>query len=530
MMRPLLLSLAILLLACQAYLPASITNLGSVSAPHFPLAAALAPFAPASPPPLSAADFTIRYHPDGPLYVTDLVSLEVIAPPAIDLADREVKVEVLAPQPADFGSARFGPYGIAGRSQATFSWVWDTTSLSSGEYSLHFSVQPDGPDWLETVTLHPQDDLPPPEPRARWATAESECCLVHYITGTESARDLPVLLEIAAEQARLASRRMGGLEFSEPITITLLPRVLGHGGFAGREIYVSYLDRNYAGSDFAQVLHHEMVHILDGRLGGELRPSLLVEGLAVYLTRGHFKIEPLLPRAAALLELGWYLPLLPLSDDFYASQHEVGYLQAAALIQYMVNTWGWPAFSDFYRDIHPHPSGRHSDAIDAALQQHYGLTFAQLEHRFLAELHRLHLLPDMQADLRLSVLYYETVRRYQQALDPSAYFLTAWLPDGETMRERGLVADYLRRPQEPDNLALEQQLVQADAHLLAGDYQQAERLLVEINRTLAEIESHSPPPNTLQGLAAVVPLNIWSAYSVLLIFISGSIARKRLNH
>ena len=72
-------------------------------------------------------------------------------------------------------------------------------------------------------------------------------------------------------------------------------------GLQSDGIWVSYLDRNYAGSNSEIVFHHEMVHVLDSRLGGELRPTILVEGLAVYLSGGHFKYEPLIPRAAALL-------------------------------------------------------------------------------------------------------------------------------------------------------------------------------------------------------------------------------------
>ncbi len=133
----------------------------------------------------------------------------------------------------------------------------------------------------------------------------------------------------------------------------LLPRLLGHGGFASREIAVSYLDRNYMAGDEATILHHEIIHILDSRLGGDLRPSALVEGLAVYLSGGHFKPEPILPRAAALLPaepgcVAWsagstplppsapaegcgidgYIPLRRLIDNFYFEQHEIGYLEA----------------------------------------------------------------------------------------------------------------------------------------------------------------------------------------------------------
>jgi len=118
-----------------------------------------------------------------------------------------------------------------------------------------------------------------------------------------------------------------GIDFTAPSLSPCCRGVLGHGGFATRRSRSPYLDRNYAGSNFGLVLHHEMIHILDGRLGGEYRPSLFVEGLAVYQSGGHFKPEPLMPRAAALLPsetgLGRYIPLAELADNFYLSQHEI---------------------------------------------------------------------------------------------------------------------------------------------------------------------------------------------------------------
>jgi hypothetical protein len=194
-----------------------------------------------------------------------------------------------------------------------------------------------------------------------------------------------------------------------------------------------------------------------------------------------------LQRAAALLELGWYLPLTPLADDFYNSQHEIGYLEGGAGSIYGKHL-RLEAFERFYRDIRPDPSGMQSQAIDAALRKHFGLTLAQLEQRFTAELHRQQINPDMYDDIRLSVAYYDTVRRYQQLLDPSAYFLTAWLPDGEKMRDQGIVADYLRRPSTLENIHIESLLVQADRYLRAGDYALAQKLLANINDQLDTIE------------------------------------------
>jgi hypothetical protein len=503
-MRRFLVILVIALLACRTLTPALPTATPSPAVappPTFPVSTptpspqvqptlpAIATTAPA------AAGFTVRYHPDGGLYVGDQVSLEVIAPQGMNLKDHRVQVQVLAPLPADLAEVGFNAFGIGGRPQATLYWVWDTRGLAPGRYTLSFSIHPDGPAWMDTVQLNPQDQLPPFERGAHWETAQSECCTLYYISGTDAARDIQQLSAIADQQARKANQQMG-VDFGKPIPITVLSRVLGQGGFTSSEIAISYLDLNYAGNDFAQVLHHEMIHILDARLGGELRPNMLVEGLAVYLSGGHYKPEPLLPRAAALVALGQYLPLAPLIDDFYNAQHEIGYLEGAALIEYMVDTWGWQAYSNFYRDIHPQPGGKQSAAIDAALQAHFGLSLSALEGRFLNVLHRQHVNPDVLADLSQTLDYYDTMRRYQMLLDPSAYFLTAWLPDTQVMRKRGIVADYLRHPSAPLNLQIESLLVGADADLRAGNYFKVQKLLAFVN---AELDALDTRPSDLRA-------------------------------
>lgn len=436
---------------------------------------------------VSGEDFRVRYHPDGGLYVGDQVSLEVIAPPGLDLDEAQVQVKVEEAE-VELAPAKFDAYGIAGRSQATLRWAWDTAGLEPGDYHLDFSVQPAGIRWSETVSLAPAEVAPSPLAQARWATTETDCCIVYYITGTAVERDLPELEEMIDAQAEDAASRMD-TGFEEAIPIVFISRVLGHGGFANNAVSISYLDRNYAGSSPSLVLHHELVHILDSRLGGELRPTLFVEGLAVYLSGGHFKPEALMPRAAALLEAGRYQPLISLADSFYPAQHETAYLEGASLIEFMVMEWGWPAFSAFYRDIHPAADRQQSTAIDAALKEHFDLSFPELEERFLEALRSIPVTDELREDVHLTVNYYDTVRRYQVALDPSAYYATAWLPDSEEMRKRGIVADYLRHPATAENLALEALLVAADLHLRAGEYELTGRLLQAANVALEAVEA-----------------------------------------
>jgi hypothetical protein len=376
-------------------------------------------------------------------------------------------------------------------------------------------------------------EIPAPEPDAQWATDESDCCVFYYVTNTAAAREIETTLIVADTLAENTTSTLE-IEFTEPLEVTLMPRVLGQGGFASNEMYISFLDRNYAGNLLDMVLKHEMVHILDHRLGGELRPTILIEGLAVYLTGGHYKPEELIPRAAALLHpddrddglgLGWYLPLRPLVDDFYNSQHEIGYIQAGALVEFMVDTWGWEAYSAFYRDIAPIDNGSQSDALDRALQAHFGLTLDELEEEFLQTLRKKKITIETMDDVRLTVDFFDTMRRYQQILDPSAYFLTAWLPNGPLMRENGIVADLVRRPTTVENLAFETLLITANDSVKTGDFSETEDAILAINSVLDAIEADVINPFDVHPLAKAHYDLVWtlqkSGYQVEQVEISG---------
>jgi hypothetical protein len=57
------------------------------------------------------------------------------------------------------------------------------------------------------------------------------------------------------------------------------------------------------------------------------------------------------------------------------------------------------------------------------------------------------------------------------------------------MRKRGIVADYLRHPQQPVNQYIESVLIQADQRLRAGDYLKAEKALSAVNGLLDQMEA-----------------------------------------
>jgi hypothetical protein len=438
-----------------------------------------------APLPTPAPQFRLNIHPDGPLYVDDQISFEAITPTGFDAHEKKIEVR-LGNQV--IGTADFSPYGIAGRQQATLWWVWDTSTLEPGVYTLAFSILPDGPAWQQAVRLFPRDALPVQEKDAHWETVTTQCCALNFISGTDAARDILMLSRTADTLTERIKPMMGEAE-QEKIPVVIMSRTLGHGGFTDGAVYVSYLDRNYAGSTFDMVLLHEVVHWLDRKLGGDFRPTMILEGLAVYQTGGHFKPEALIPRAAALLNLNWFMPLRDLADNFYPSQHEIGYLEAGALVQYLVETFGWEAFNAFYRDIHPAPSGLQSEAIDRALQTHFSLTLEQLELDFLAHLRAQPVDESQVEDVRLSVQFYDTVRRYQQMFDPSAYFQTAWLADASVMRQKNITADYLRHPDGILNQYLETLLVEADSALRSGDYSESAQKLRTLNVMLDILEN-----------------------------------------
>jgi hypothetical protein len=515
-MRRIVVAVFILLTACQAITPLPVSYTVSPTVSWSSPQAILTPTStvtqaatveqispsPTPSPTWVKVSYLVQFHPDGVLYVGDLISLEVIAPSDSHITGSEVQVILPGVSQSNIQKAAFAPFGIAGRRQATFYWVWDTRLLTAGTYSLNFKVLPDGPEWVELVDLFPAEDRPRAENTAVWETAHSQCCTVFYIYGTAAARDIDILLDIMDTQAVDAEARMN-TDFEQAVQVILLPRVLGQGGFANQDIYISYLDRNYTAGSAGIIFHHEMIHILDARLGGGDRPSMFLEGLAVYMTGGHFKEEPLLPRAAALLEtwgqlpekgLDWYIPLETLALDFYHAQHEIGYLEAGALVSYMVERWGWEAFSNFYRDIHFDPQGTQAQAIHTALVAHFGLGLSDLDHDFQDALHQYPAINSLKDDVQLTVTFYDTVRRYQQTMDPSAYFSTAWLLDTNYMRDQGIVADYLRRPRSLAHMTVETMLLSAGQLMRDLDFDQAKRYLAAVNQVLDALESGAEDP------------------------------------
>ncbi|MEZ4594074.1 MAG: hypothetical protein R3D55_23475 [Chloroflexota bacterium] len=430
-------------------------------------------------------------YPVPTLYAGDRVTFQVVAHVPANIDPRTVTVHVLVNY-QDVAEGTLSARNLAGDAVGLFEWAWDTTD-SVGDQLVHVIL-----DRFDTITagdenrdnnqvaltvavLDPQT-LPPNERNATWVTAETACCNVHVVSGTAAYRDLPellVMVETAVDKAAASLEE----ELGRKIDIYLIDRVIGQGGYAGNAVVVSYLDRQYASRGFEQVLTHEAVHIIDRQFAPE-RITFLAEGLAVWGTGGHYKPEDIHQRAAALVRLGQYIPLTELIDNFYPVQHEIGYLEAAGFVGYLIDTYGWPPFKTFYADVTAEDATLMSQAVDLNLQQYFGVTLAQAEANWLAFLAERPDDRNQLIDLQTTIRYFDVMRRYQRFYDPTAYFLTAWLPYPGALETEGNPADLTRHPQEEINVTLEVMLQASDAALRLGDYNKANVLLDSVTRVL----------------------------------------------
>ena len=441
----------------------------------------------------------LRVHPDGEAYYSgDLISFQVFAHHGYDWKSSsppDVGVQLWLGAPGEgelIGEDRVAFHGQRD-GEAWVEWAWDTTGVA-GYQTLTLVLDPDDEIQIgdedpsnnlvtRVVELRPSDELPAVWADARWIQEKSACCVFHYISGSAAERDIEMLMTLADKAIAFAGERLGEDTDQVDLNVYLIDRVLGHGGFAGNAVIISYLDRFYPGGQLVQVFRHEGVHVLDRRFA-EHRPALLAEGLAVYVSGGHFRPEPTTERAAALLVLERYIPLGDLADDFYPSQHEIGYLQAAGFVSYLIDRFGWEDFKAFYSAMQNNDGGQ-AAMIDAALQEHFGLTLAKAEAEWLVTLQKLPTSVAQVTDLRLTIEFYDTVRHYQQAWDPSAYFRRVWLPEIEEAERKGITADWNRHPSGLINVTLETMFIAADRALDEAAYTRAEGLLNAIKGVLA---------------------------------------------
>ena len=479
--------LLLLLTACAPSLPAPAARPTFTPTPHLSQVQAVPPTDVTPPRPSPAPTLTVPevlVFPEPPAG-GDRLSLNIA--PALRPTDTAT-VTVAFPGGTTWQAAVVSQ-GFDMRPRARGVWLWtvptDTRSLA---FTVTLSLPPEGgrpltETWVETSPVLAAADLLPPEPAARWAVTETHELRLHYLTHSAAARDLSHIVAVADEAYHAVTTRFG--EPDEPVDFYFLDRVLGQGGYATSQwVAVTYTDRNYAPTGLGIVLRHELTHRLDDAIGCRDAPSLLREGLAVYVAGGHYRLESLPRKAAALLQTGRYIPLAALGQDFYTHQHEIGYLEAGALISYVVDEFGDAGLERLCR------ASASADGDDLARlnagAQALGWDWAALEQRYLAWLRAIHPPAAERAALQAEWHVMETMRAYQAAYDPGANFQLGIFFDPHAGEEAGIAADFVRRPRTADAITLELVLEMAQSALGHHRPAEAERLLAELDAALAQ--------------------------------------------
>ncbi|MFK7801474.1 MAG: hypothetical protein AB8G95_07585 [Anaerolineae bacterium] len=437
-------------------------------------------------------DNQLNLYPAGPLFAGDKVTfqLAVTIPDFVPYSQVMVRVDIngeqIALQPINAGN-------LGREKLILLPQAWDTTG-QEGNHVVTFTADPD--DKIQAgdenpnnnsasyeITIRPPNDLFLKSSQASWVTRKTEHARIHVVSGTAAERDLEKLA-IVAEESILKAMAALTEEPRRVYDVYFIERVIGQGGYAGGSMVISYTDRNYSGGRIEEVLVHETIHLLDQQISVGSRLTFLAEGLAVWGSGGHYKPEELDDRAAALVATGYYIPLNQIIDNFYPVQHEIGYLEAGAFVKYLVDTYGWDKFKQLYARLQPAEDGQNAVRLDQFLQSEYGKSLEQIEQEWLTELSKISLDRNVVADLNGTIRFYNIMRQYQEMHDPTAYFLEAWLPGPNGLREQGLTAELTRRPEEAINLTLEVMLTEAEILLRSGNFQQAEVLMGSIERAL----------------------------------------------
>lgn len=451
------------------------------------------------PPDLSISPEGVRLYPVPDIYAGEKVTFQILAHVPDNVNPADVTVHLLVNY-QDVVSGTLNASNLQGNGVGLFEWAWDTSD-AVGTHLVHIIL--DRYDTIQTgdenrdnnqavleVAVQDPAALSQPQRNAAWVTAETNCCVLHVVKGTAAERDLNQLMVAVETAVQQAATRLGE-QPARQLDVYLIDRVIGQGGYAGYSIVVSYLDRSYANNGFHQIMTHEAVHILDRQFAPE-RINSLAEGVAVWASDGHYKPENIDRRAAALVSIGQYVPLAQLFDNFYPVQHEIGYLESAGFVKFLIDNYGWRRFRDFYSSVSADDATTLSGAVDINLQQHFNLTLAEAESQWLAYLAQQPPDPVTVADLKATVRFYNIMRHYQQRYDPTAFFLTAWLPHPETLEREGNPADLTRHPQDEVNVTLEVMLQAADTAVRVGNYEQANILLDSIERVLNSGEFIDP--------------------------------------
>jgi len=426
-------------------------------------------------------------------------------------------------------TAEVEPAGLTGASQARFIWIEQIPADGAAlVVTVTLTLEPKTDDPVPannrvviSTAVEPASTLAPPEPSVTWAVTETEGFELHYLTGSAAERDLDAIVLQAQQAYSDVTRTLDG--GADPVDLYLLDRVVGQGGYASAEwVAVSYVDRKYSPTLLGSVLRHELVHRLDGDLGCDGAPSMVREGLAVMLAGGHYRPESLRGKAAALLVMPQYLPVRTLVEDFYTHQHEVAYLEAGALVSYLLDRVGWealPAFCEAASDdtLAGAGDGARWEAALKAVGLADTAAFESAWHAWLLQGKAPSAAAATVEAFELELRLMDAMRAYQLLHDPAAHFLEGILFSPAEAERLGITADFVRRPRNVSAIAYELVLALAQEAATAGDTALLGLLLADIESGLEGRVASSGFIDDAAAIAAEVLARGWEPYHLVVV-------------
>jgi hypothetical protein len=368
---------------------------------------------------------------------------------------------------------------------------WDTT----GQEGLH-TIRVQTPlnnsqlDFTFEVEIFPADRRPTGEVNLSWLTATLDCCSIHYLSGTAADRDI-VQIKNDIKRNMEEVEAVFKIKFEpQAFTFYFVDNVWGNGGYAfDKGIVINYLDRYYGPSQgLDQLIRHEATHSALSLIGAKPQMGpLFGEGIPVYVAGGHYNEEPLREKAAALVELGMFVPLETLYRDFSLLQHEARYLQSGALVAYLVEKYGWDKLMILVKSP-TEGSGDGWSWLERAFLKTYEQTPVQLETELLEWL-QVSPSGDQVEALSLTIELQNLRRQYQACCAPALDFTTL----SADPLDVNCLSVFVREGRSPENLVIEILLAQSQVCVLNGDYAQAEARMQAAHVAIERIDFSIEP-------------------------------------
>lgn len=337
---------------------------------------------------------------------------------------------------------------------------------------------------LQSLVATPAPEPPPVD--FQWSVSETQRFQLYYMPDTAAERDLSHLGQLA-EASLEEIRSVLEIPFDDQMSVYLVPRVFWQGGaaYSGKIQLISYLDRNYTSVETWSYFTHEGAHalaqdLLQPKENGGGPDGVLIEGLAVWASDGHYRREPIDAWAAYVTGSEDYLPLEKLrAGPFYDFQHETSYLEGGSFVKYLIERYGLDRFKQLYGQT----TGKAADD-EVLVRKLYGKDYGGLEAEWLTHLESVTPTPEQMENWLLKVRFFDLMRRYETELDADARVLPSSPPPEWTS---DTLKVFLGRKQARLNVVLEMALIAAHDRIYEdGDPEGAASLLDDVETALDE--------------------------------------------